>query len=127
MEICNKRDLRLAYEMLFLMQSLVNQGINIDYNLTGLKVIELKKSIRKYHKRKPQIQSHIVKNYGMDGYVELVEIPDVSDPYAWFDDNMVMKYIPSPYDCTGQSFTYWYKIFKRNGKWIAYHRVAVDC
>ena len=33
---------------------------------------------------------------------------------------------PSPYDCTGQMFTAFYKLFKRNGRWMAYHHFAMD-
>ena len=33
---------------------------------------------------------------------------------------------PSQYDCTGQMFTVFYKLFKRNGRWMAYHHFAMD-
>lgn len=35
-------------------------------------------------------------------------------------------YYPSAYDCTGQAFTSWYKVFVRGGRFWAYHRVSVD-
>ena len=35
-------------------------------------------------------------------------------------------YYPSAYDCTGQAFTSWYKVFARGGRFWAYHRVSVD-
>mgnify|MGYP000367666834 CR=1 FL=1 len=30
------------------------------------------------------------------------------------------------YDCTGQEFTSWYRLFQRRGHWYAYHMVSRD-
>lgn len=35
-------------------------------------------------------------------------------------------YTPSQYDCTGQPFTLSHKLFKRGGRWMAYHHYAID-
>ena len=62
----------------------------------------------------------------MDGYIELYELPDVTDPEAYFDENERLIATPSQYDCTGQAFTMWHKIIKRRGRNMVYHRVAFD-
>ena len=45
----------------------------------------------------------------------------------WFRDNYYRTYCDRGYDCTGQLFTSWYKIFLVDGKWIIYHCIAIDC
>ncbi len=45
----------------------------------------------------------------------------------WFRDNYYRTYCDRGYDCTGQLFTSWYKIFLVDGKWIIYHCITVDC
>ena len=65
-----------------------------------------------------------------DGYLEKVEIPeDISSKEiaeAWFEANEYRECTPSMYDCTGQSFTNWYKIVKLHDKLYAYHSVGFD-
>lgn len=43
-----------------------------------------------------------------------------------FEDLYEIKLPNSPYDCTGQAFTSWYKVFKRRGIWYAYHCISYD-
>lgn len=81
-------------------------------------------------------ERRIVKDYGIDGYIELVSIPDVFDTLTDKDgepgaESFFMTFLyrgsrPSMYDCTGQAFTSWYKIFHRRGQFWAYHRVSID-
>lgn len=44
-----------------------------------------------------------------------------------FEDKYEMRCANSPYDCTGQMFTVWYKLIKRRGMWYAYHYIGCDC
>ena len=44
---------------------------------------------------------------------------------GWTDPRY-RPYYPSAYDCTGQAFTSWYKVFVRGGRFWAYHHVSVD-
>lgn len=123
MYIRSSRDLRLAYEHMRFITDFVKR-----FGMTGDKVQEMlkdiKRQIRDYNKR--ESDRRLVCSYGIDGYIELIELPDVEDPVEYFEECEYLHYIPSQYDCTGQRFTEWYKIFKRNGKTMAYHCVGVD-
>lgn len=37
------------------------------------------------------------------------------------------EYIPTYYDCTGQWFSSWHRIFNVNGQFVLYHCVSCDC
>ncbi|MBQ3552483.1 MAG: hypothetical protein IJA35_04945 [Clostridia bacterium] len=45
---------------------------------------------------------------------------------AFFMSHHYREAAPSMYDCTGQIFTTWYKIFKRHGQFWVYHATAMD-
>ncbi len=34
--------------------------------------------------------------------------------------------VNSQYDCTGCLFTEWFKVFRRRGRWYAYHCIGMD-
>lgn len=129
MDIRNRNDLELAYRILYTMADTIANATGMDKDKaegltkTSNYIIELKRSIRAYQ-HKASDRRCIQCDY--DGYVELVEVPDVSDLEAWFDDNERLTYRPSAYDCTGQLFTVWHKFFRRNGHMMMYHRVAAD-
>lgn len=123
----NENDLRTAYMTLkFLKETGFEQAEPVQ---SYIKV--LKKDIRDYFKRKEQEpQGRIVKSYGIDGFIELIPLPEflesIEEAKAYFEANKVMVCRHSAYDCTGQLFTCWYKIIERQGKHFAYHRVACD-
>ena len=77
-------------------------------------------------------RSHIVRDDGIDGYVELVQLPEALDEAHkvvaadWFRANRYLEFLPTPYDCSGQKFTNWFKLFRRQGHWFAYHSVSID-
>lgn len=91
-------------------------------------IYRLKLAIREFEKRNRE--SKIVSDCGIDGYVELVELPyyitDVEDAEEYFRENIYIEPYRSMYDCTGKPFTAWYRLFRRHGKYMAYHRVAFD-
>ena len=73
----------------------------------------------------------MVKSYGMDGYVLKFPLPgsitSAEDADEYFREYEYLYYRPSAYDCTGQHFTSWYKIFRKpDGRFWAYHSVSVD-
>lgn len=76
------------------------------------------------------VESRIVKDYGVDGFIALLALPKVLDTeeeaQEFFDEFIRIDYRPSMYDCTGQAFTGWYKLFRRDGRFYAYHRVSFD-
>lgn len=75
--------------------------------------------------------SRIVKDNGIDGYIELVFIPletatDKETVEDFFRAYRCIEPRYSAYDCTGCAFTNWFKVFKRRGFWYAYHSVSYD-
>lgn len=133
MDIRNDNDLRTAYYMVRTMADTIAQATGLDRKSAaeminaGKWLKGIKRDIRAYqHEQDAQVTRSIVKDYGMDGYIELFELPDVSDPEAYFEENERLVCAPSQYDCTGQVFTMWHKIFKRRGRYMVYHRVAID-
>lgn len=115
--ISNKEQLAMAYEVL---HSLKGRAENYRR--------KIRKAIRDFRERETT-KRHIIKDCG-DSYIEFVELPDdiTSEETAdgYFKECLYCYYQPSQYDCTGQTFTDWYKLFKRNGKWCAYHGLALD-
>lgn len=118
-KINNYHDLALAYEILELA---FERGKNE-------KAVELKREMRAFT-NKPLSDRRFVQDYGMDGYVVLFPLPEyvktMDEAKDYFEECEYIHYRPSAYDCTGQAFTSWYKLFVRNGRFHAYHSVAFD-
>ena len=95
------------------------------------KIIKEKREIRKiYKKEREKPERHIVHDNGIDGYIELLRLPEeittMETADEWFQYNEYMECVPSAFDCTGQRFTNWYKLVNRNGRWWVYHSILVD-
>lgn len=94
-------------------------------------MVSLKKEIRAYNHR-PALDSRIIEEHGINGYIELVRLPDElddlneDDAAEWFRANRYYEFRPTYYDCSGQRFTNWYKLHRRCGHWFAYHSVSFD-
>lgn len=144
-KIANSRDYRIGYEILHEIQErLSEEGGNTERRQERL--VELKRNLRQYAHRNTAVfdagmgfmcEHRLVKDYGMDGYVELVSIPEVFDTLeddadgnpgadTFFKHFLEIHARPSQYDCTGQAFTSWYYLFKRHGQYWAYHSVGFD-
>ena len=89
---------------------------------------QVKKAIRKYEHQ--PISEKRVFNADFDAMTlvyplpEWLESADEADEYFRTDE-----FIEAPrcaWDCTGQQFTAWYKIFKRAGRFWCYHRICRD-
>lgn len=93
-------------------------------------IIDMKKAVREYVNKEENINKRIVKDCGIDGYISLEKLPDgiksLDEAKEFFENNMYIHCPNSMYDCTGRPFTSWYKVFCRNGKFYAYHRVSFD-
>ena len=138
--ICNEREFRIGYEILHdILERLAEKGGDTERRRE--RVIELKRNLRQYAHRGTAVdvgmgfmcERRIVKDDGIDGYIELVSIPEVIDTLDGEDgaDEFFKTFLeiharPSMYDCTGQAFTSWYKLFKRRGQFWAYHSVCFD-
>ncbi len=93
-------------------------------------VIQLKRDIREYIHRDSDYR--IVRDE-LDSFVELVKLPEKLSSLSkesvleWF--YMHRAYRDDLYDgagCSGQFFTTGVKLFRRRGRWYAYHFVSVD-
>lgn len=127
MDIYDKRDLRIAYEQILFIKRLEKEyGKDIETDKVVQRLKELKVSIRKYNNRTETIPRYLVKDDGIDGYTELIEMPETEKPEEWFDENIRLICPQSMYDCTGKAFTWKHKIFRRRGKLMCYHRVTFD-
>ena len=76
---------------------------------------------------------HCVKDFGDGSAIVLLPImgthfdTSLDEATRIFEDNYEMRYANSPYECTGQPITCWYKLVKRRGMWYAYHCIGADC
>ena len=116
----NTRDLYFFISMISKLENLTAEQNNL--------LQSLKKQVRE--RNKESNTRRIVKDNGIDGYIELeplpAEISEKEDAIKFFEENRRIELAPSAYDCTGRPFTGWYKVFKRNGKFYAYHSVCFD-
>lgn len=140
-KIRNNRDFRLGYEILRDTIELLKEK-NVDSERIMNHVAELKRNIRQYANRNVNsfnigngvmCERRIVKDNGIDGFVELISFPEAFDTIdgedgaeEFFKTFFEIHARPSMYDCTGQAFTSWYKLFERNGRIYAYHCVGFD-
>lgn len=129
MMVRNANDLRIAYMILNSFKTLVPaQGRE---KAVQEHTKRLKEEVRGYLRKKAQEpQRSIVKDYGIDGCVVLYQLPEflknMEDATEYFEENEMMVCRPSMYDCTGQTFTSWYKIFERRGRMWVYHSISFD-
>lgn len=125
--IRNDHDLRVAYEILAILTEKVS-AVGHDPAALADHIKRTKRTIREYLAR-PSSRAQIVHNDG-DSMVVVLPLPAAleseDDADAYFLDNYFRDAAPSAYDCTGQIFTTWYKIFKRRGHFWAYHATAMD-
>lgn len=117
--ISNDKDLRLAYSL-----------IRIS-NVPDSFIVSLKKEIRRINAIKQEnnnIPTYLSES--LDHYIEKIKLPekikDKESASNYFIKYYYLHYTPTYYDCTGQRFTNWYKIYKMNNRWVAYHSVSVD-
>ena len=93
-------------------------------------VIEEKRKLRRSN-RVVNNERKIVRDYGMDGVIVKFPLPEeltsAEEADEYFREYEYIYFYPSPYDCTGQQFTSWYKIFRKpDGRFWAYHSIGVD-
>lgn len=131
MQVRNSSDLKVAYEVLSIYSELLSEHEEIEpkkMELVKEKIAEQKREIRKFHKKSSD--RRLVKDDGIDGYVLLIELPEtlenLRDAEEYFEECETIYAAPSMFDCTGQAFTSWFKVFKRRGRFMAYHSIGFD-
>ncbi len=122
MKVRNSSDLKGAYKILNIISKC---GATERFKEI---VVKQKREIRKYHKKRSDRK--IVKDDGIDGYTLLIELPEtlenLQDAEEYFKGHEVICATPSMFDCTGQAFTAWFKVFRRRDKFFAYHTIRFD-
>ena len=93
------------------------------------KIIDIKRILRK--RNKTMSDRIFVHSDGIDGYVEKFPLPgyidSFADAYEYFKEYEYLRERASAYDCTGDAFTSWYKIFQKpDGSFWAYHSIGID-
>ena len=91
-------------------------------------IIETKRVLRSKNKKESD-GTFIADDW--DGYIRKFPLPESittrEDAYEYFREYEYIHYQPTYYDCTGQAFTSWFKIFRKpDGRFWAYHRVSRD-
>lgn len=124
-EIRSNKDLGLAYIILRDREERFPSTARNDE-----KIIEWKKAVRKYLK-KPASEKILVRDYGIDGYVIRYPLPEgissKEEGEEYFEEYEYIHYHPTYYDCTGQAFTSWYKVYKaKDGRFWVYHSIGYD-
>ena len=134
--IRNSEYLRMRYEALLLLNRIKNENESaiLDTDSYNNSVYKIKKEIRDYYKRDER-KEWLIRDDGIDGGIVLFELPSEINSIKIDSFELAKEYFeayeyrrcrPSMYDCTGQSFTNWYKIIKRNNKFYAYHSIGFD-
>ena len=124
----NYKDLHLLEVML----EMVKNSPNGYPEILEERIIECKKEIRKRNKLKDERRDYIlVKDYGIDGSVIKFPLPEhietEDEAREYFDEYERIHFKPTPYDCSGQQFTSWYKVFQKpDGRFWCYHSIGVD-
>lgn len=93
---------------------------------------EIKREIRKFYRKvceKAKEDTAVISG-DFDCYTRRYPLPECiktkEEAVEYMEEYEVMECAPSQYDCTGQHFTSWYKVFCRNGRWQVYHHICVD-
>lgn len=86
----------------------------------------IKRGLRDFYHRENGPIKRLKVDY--DSGFEVISLTAKTEAEAEDEFNDCYRYIytPSPYDCTGQPFTLSHKLFKRGGRWMAYHQYAID-
>lgn len=136
--IQNSEGLRIKYELLLLLNRIKNENESdiLDLDSYNDSVYKIKKEIRDYYKeREKDRKEWLIKDDWIYGSIVLVELPNEINSVKIDSFELAEEYFkayeyrkcrPSMYDCTGQVFTSWYKLIKRNNKFYAYHCISFD-
>lgn len=133
--IRDSEDLRFKYATLLWLKKIKDKYYSLDIDSYNDSVKEIKREIRNYYKREGERKERLIKDYGIDGRIVLFELPSEINSIKIDSFELAEEYFKayeyrrcrlSMYDCTGDSYTVWYKIIKRNNKFYAYHYIGFD-
>ena len=127
--IVDDHDYRVNLSLMRMLSEVDPSGVDDPVKFSTA-LANLKRGLREYVNRDQDYGRRIVKDNGINGYIELVRLPDdfasVDEAESFFERFMTYRPTPCAYDCTGRAFTAWYKVFKRSGGFWCYHCVGMD-
>lgn len=127
---------RNLYEDILMREKLMemckgNPGINWD--ILNEKLIELKRKARRVNAKKHYHFSadEVVFGNSFETAIFKYPLPEdiktLADAEEYFEEYEQIECMPSQYDCTGQTFTSWWKIFRKpDGRFWVYHAIDMD-
>lgn len=123
-EVRSKKDLEICYLILLDLQK-------DGYKHTKRVVKAVKKGIREYYRRQRLNEETIILGQDDSSYIMLFPLeinPDVSlgDAFDYAYEKYWEHSMPSMYDCTGQHFTEFMKVARRQGEWWVYNFIGID-
>lgn len=126
----NYNPYRALFYTIHMLETYFNQN-----NASNPAIIRLKKQLRKQMKDDALMEfkhGKCVKQYDDGNIIILMPMLEASfnlskdEVERLFEDKYEIPIPNSPYDCTGQPFTSWFKVIKRRGLWWVYHAIAYD-
>ena len=127
---------RRLYEDILMWEQLMDANkANPDFKpeIANEYLIELKRKARRANKNSENWFSagetviHNEMEFAIFKYALPEDIKTFEDADEYFREYEYIYFHPSPYDCTGQRFTSWYKIFQKpDGSFWVYHAVSMD-
>lgn len=127
MNIAKQIGLRSAYDELYFWIN--NRESCKNKRKVDELILKYKRDIRAYHKD-TEAKGRVIRDYEDGSEIVKVELPpDIvskEDAENFFNKYMRIEMRPSQYDCTGQLFTSWHRVFMVNGKYICYHCIGID-
>lgn len=114
-EITDKHDFKLGYKLLGWLKE---NNKRDAYN-------ELKLKLRLFAQEVSDVVV-VKEERGQTWCKKVLPVKSMDDAREWFDENERVEPYNSMYDCTGQEFTGWCRIFRVKDKWLCYHYIARD-
>lgn len=130
MNIKSYREVKFAYEMINIFTEADNKTPT-----EGVKnlIAQYKRNCREFYKSQRdyfEMESRVIKQNNYGSVTILTKFPSyiksMEEAEEYFKEYLYKKCYYTPYDCSGQIFTVWYSIFKRNNEYIVYHCEAMD-
>ena len=90
-------------------------------------IVALKQYVRKCTNNEESLRVTVRDDGDTYLYKEVLESDNMKDAENEFQYYHKRTYVDRGYDCTGQWFTSWHKIFRINGNYVLYHSIACDC
>lgn len=95
------------------------------------RIVEMKRQIRK--RNRDAVSGRVLVTSADSGDYWITKFPLPEDiqtreeAIEYFKEYEYIYYRPAYYDCTGQQFTSWFKVFQKpDGRFWAYHCVSLD-